>query len=173
MGKWGRPGQGKEIIKELISKNYKLIDNVYYPPNSDKASQFVPIKNKRTKLNKTGWTDDSRNIKNKEKYNDAFIRLIEMELGLDVWPEFHFSIERNYRLDYAIPEFKIAIEVDGGIWMKGNSGHSSGTGIKRDMEKGNLLQLQGWKLLRFEPKDLISLKNLNSIITLMNASKIY
>src|SRR5690606_23296813 len=148
---------------ELIKKNYVLVDNVYYPPSSPKAIHSLSPSNKRSKLNKTGWIDDSRNIKNKEKHKDAFIRFIEMELGLEVWPEFHFSIERNYRLDYAIPKYKIAIEVDGGIWMKGNSGHSSGTGIKRDMEKGNLLQHLGWKLLKFEPNELMTSSTIRSI----------
>ncbi|OYD41163.1 endonuclease domain-containing protein [Sphingobacterium cellulitidis] len=172
MGKWGRPGQGKSIIHEIVKKNYVLIDNVYYPPSSPKIINSVSPKNKRSKIIRTGWTDDSRNIKNKEKHKDAFIRFIEMELGLEVWPEFHFSIERNYRLDYAIPEFKIAIEVDGGIWMKGNSGHSSGKGIKRDMDKGNLLQLYGWKTIRIEPNEIVSDKVLESIKTLMNNSKV-
>lgn len=163
MGKWGRPGQGKSIINEIVKNNYVLIENGYYPPNSPKALNHVSPKKKTSKVLKTGWIDDTRNIRNKEKHKDAFIKYIEMELGLDVWPEFHFSIERNYRLDYAIPEFKIAIEVDGGIWLKGNSGHSSGTGIKRDMEKGNLLQIQGWKLLRYEPNELISTSTIKSI----------
>jgi len=163
MGKWGRPGQGKSIIRELVKKNYILIDNVYYPPGSPKVISSASPKSNRSKVIKTGWIDDSRNIKNKEKHKDAFIRFIEMELGLEVWPEFHFSIERNYRLDYAIPKYKIAIEVDGGIWMKGNSGHSSGNGIKRDMEKGNLLQHLGWKLLRFEPNELMTGSTIRSI----------
>lgn len=29
--------------------------------------------------------------------------LIEKEFGLTVWPEFYFSTERLYRIDYAIP----------------------------------------------------------------------
>ncbi|WP_313515145.1 hypothetical protein [Sphingobacterium sp.] len=172
MGKWGRSGQGKSIVSELVKKNYVLVDNVYYPPNSPKVIHSISPRDKRSKGVRTGWIDDSRNIKNKEKHKDSFIRFIEMELGLEVWPEFHFSVERNYRLDYAIPEYKVAIEVDGGIWMKGNSGHSSGKGIKRDMDKGNLVQLHGWKIIRIEPHELVSDKVLESIKTLLINSKV-
>lgn len=165
MGKWGRPGQGKSIISELVKKNYILIDNVYYPAGSPMVINSASPKSNRSKVFKTGWIDDSRNIKNKEKHKDAFIRFIEMELDLEVWPEFHFSIERNYRLDYAIPEFKIAIEVNGGVWAKGNSGHSSGKGILRDYEKSNLAQSLGWKLIIVTPKEMKNFKILSIIQT--------
>lgn len=165
MGKWGRPGQGKSIIRELVKKNYILIDNVYYPPGSPKVISSVSPKSNRSKIFNTGWIDDTRNIKNKEKHKDAFIRFIEMELGLEVWPEFHFSIERNYRLDYAIPKYKIGIEVNGGVWAKGNSGHSSGKGILRDYEKSNLAQSLGWKLIIVTPKEMKNFKILSIIQT--------
>jgi len=123
----------------------------------------------RAKGLKTAWIDDYRNLRNKETQNDMFIQFIKQELGLEVWPEFYFSTERNFRIDYAIPVavdgkvLKIAIEQEGGIWMKGNSGHSSGKGIARDMEKNNLLQSLGWKLIRRQPSEMISLQVLRII----------
>lgn len=165
MGKWGRPGQGKSIISDLVKKNYVLIDNVYYPPGSSMVINSTSPKSYRSKVVKTGWIDDSRNIKNKEKHKDAFIRFIEMELGLEVWPEFHFSIERNYRLDYAIPKYKIGIEVNGGVWAKGNSGHSSGKGILRDYEKSNLAQSLDWKIITVTPLEMENFKVLSIIQT--------
>jgi very-short-patch-repair endonuclease len=53
---------------------------------------------------------------------------------------------RQYRIDFAWPDWMIALEVEGGIWKVG--GHSSGTGITRDCEKHSLLALAGWRLLR-------------------------
>jgi very-short-patch-repair endonuclease len=53
---------------------------------------------------------------------------------------------RQYRIDFAWPDWRIALEVEGGIWKLG--GHSSGTGITRDCEKHSLLALAGWRLLR-------------------------
>ncbi|MGJ1444279.1 hypothetical protein ACR788_23640, partial [Sphingobacterium siyangense] len=100
--------------------------------------------------------------------------ICKQELGLEVWPEFFFSTERLYRIDYAIPVaidgkiLKIAIEQEGGIWMKGNSGHSSGTGIKRDMDKNNLLQSLGWRLIRRQPSEMISIDTLELIVKVIS-----
>lgn len=101
---------------------------------------------------------------------DMFIMLLEKE-GFDVWPEFYFSKERLYRFDYALPEYKIAIEQEGGIWAKGNSGHSSGTGIMRDMEKSNLAQSMGWNLIRRTPDQMITcdtVEIINKILRRLN-----
>ena len=53
----------------------------------------------------------------------------------------------RYRFDFAIPEYKIAIEVEGGIWN--NGGHVRGSGYLKDCDKYNLATLQGWRILRF------------------------
>jgi len=62
-------------------------------------------------------------------------------------PEAEFSaIEgRRYRWDFAWPNQKVLVEVQGAVWVKG--GHSTGTGITRDAEKNNLAILAGWKPL--------------------------
>ncbi|MHB1023354.1 MAG: endonuclease domain-containing protein [Acidobacteriaceae bacterium] len=60
--------------------------------------------------------------------------------------EFRFS-ERKYRADFAWPENKLLVEVNGGTWVK--SGHSSGKGIARDYEKSNLAQRLGFVMLHF------------------------
>src|SRR6266446_19672 len=39
-------------------------------------------------------------------------------------PEYRFHNSRGWRFDYAWPNHYIACEVEGGIWMKGGSGHS-------------------------------------------------
>lgn len=165
---------GTAFVKNLKSKGWVEVSGLLLPQNklteeqsNALATSSVKNKQSRSKSLKTGWIDDSRNLKNKEKQTDPFILLVKQELGLEVWPEFYFSTERLFRIDYAIPvdqngkELKIAIEQEGGIWMKGNSGHSSGKGIKRDMEKNNLLQSLGWRLIRRQPSEMMSLETLN------------
>ncbi len=167
---------GTALVKNLKSNGWVEVNGLLVQQNklTDEQSNLLKVnsaktKQTRSKALKTGWIDDSRNLKNKEKYKDPFILLVKQELGLEVWPEFFFSTERLYRIDYAIlvnqegKEIKIAIEQEGGIWMKGNSGHSSGTGIKRDMEKNNLLQSLGWRLIRRQPKDLVCLETIKLI----------
>ncbi|MFD1770869.1 hypothetical protein [Sphingobacterium suaedae] len=156
MGKWGRPGQGRAILKDITDRNFVRIGDFYYPPGSAEALSVQPLRKRRSKIIRTGWIDDSRNLKNREKYQDPFITFVKMELKLDVWPEFYFSTERLYRFDYAIPEHKIAIEVNGGVWAKGKSGHSSGTGILRDYDKSNLAQSLGWRVIILVPKNLMT-----------------
>lgn len=61
--------------------------------------------------------------------------------------EFRFHAVRKFRLDFAWPERMLAVEIEGGLYRGG--GHTSVAGLKRDIEKGNLLTLGGWRLLRF------------------------
>ncbi len=154
MGKWGRPGQWKSIVKDISERGFVRVGDVYFPPESNEALSSLPKKKSRSKIVRTGWIDDTRNIRNKEKYNDPFINLVKTELSIELWPEFFFSVDRLYRFDYAIPELKIGIEVNGGVWAKGNSGHSSGKGIMRDYDKSNLAQSLGWKVLTVVPAQI-------------------
>ena len=50
-----------------------------------------------------------------------------------------------YRDDFAWPTACVAVEINGGIWKAG--GHSTGSGITRDITKTILAQLSGWVLL--------------------------
>ena len=59
--------------------------------------------------------------------------------------EFKAVPGRRFRFDFAWPEFQLLLEVQGGTWGKG--AHSSGVGIARDCEKGNLATLAGWRTL--------------------------
>lgn len=60
--------------------------------------------------------------------------------------EHRFHSVRRFRFDFAYPEKKIAIEVEGGTW--GKSRHTSGIGYKNDCEKYNLAAIDGWYVLR-------------------------
>lgn len=167
MGKWGKSGQGKAIVKDISERGFVRVGDVYFPPGSKEALSLLPKKKTRSKIIRTGWIDDTRNIRNKEKYNDPFINLIKAELSIELWPEFFFSVERLYRFDYAIPELKIGVEVNGGVWAKGNSGHSSGKGIMRDYEKSNLAQSLGWKVLTVVPSQIKNYEALGLLINLI------
>lgn len=64
--------------------------------------------------------------------------------------EYRFLKDRRFRFDFAWPSLMLAVEVQGGIWVKG--GHSTGTGITRDAKKANLARMHGWTLLIFTPE---------------------
>ncbi|QQT60984.1 hypothetical protein I6I97_17435 [Sphingobacterium multivorum] len=154
-------------MKDISERGFVRVGDVYFPPGSKEALSSFLKKKTRSKIIRTGWIDDTRNIRNKEKYNDPFINLIKTELSIELWPEFFFSVERLYRFDYAIPELKIGIEVNGGVWAKGNSGHSSGKGIMRDYEKSNLAQSLGWKVLTVVPSQIKNYEALGLLINLI------
>lgn len=66
--------------------------------------------------------------------------------------EFRFHLTRRWRFDYAWPDRKIAVEIDGGIWSRGR--HTRGFGYLGDMEKQNHAGLSGWRIFKFTPQQL-------------------
>jgi very-short-patch-repair endonuclease len=58
-----------------------------------------------------------------------------------------FAKPRRWRIDFAWPERRLAIEIDGATWSGGR--HNRGSGLERDYEKLNALALLGWTVLRF------------------------
>lgn len=61
--------------------------------------------------------------------------------------EYRFNPDRKWRVDFCLPDRKIAIEIEGGTWSGGR--HGTGSGMEKDMEKYNSLALAGYRLLRF------------------------
>jgi hypothetical protein len=66
--------------------------------------------------------------------------------------EFKFHPTRLWRFDYAWPDRKLALEVDGGIWTGGR--HVSAQGFHKDMEKKNAAAILGWRILYITPKSV-------------------
>lgn len=62
--------------------------------------------------------------------------------------EVRFREGRQWRLDVAWPEAKVALEINGGIWTGGR--HTRGTVLK-DYEKLNAAQRDGWVVLQCAP----------------------
>lgn len=69
--------------------------------------------------------------------------------------ELKFHPTRRWRFDYAWPEHRIALEVEGGIWAGGR--HTSAKGFLADMEKYNTAAAMGWRVLRITPKSLCTI----------------
>lgn len=54
---------------------------------------------------------------------------------------------RNWRFDFAWPDRRVAVEVEGGVWSNGR--HTRGQGFISDTEKYNAAVMQGWRVLRY------------------------
>jgi very-short-patch-repair endonuclease len=67
--------------------------------------------------------------------------------------EYQFHAIRKWRFDFAWPDIRLAVEIEGGIWTGGR--HTRGKGFVGDCEKYNEASLMGWTVLRF-PVDQIA-----------------
>jgi hypothetical protein len=66
--------------------------------------------------------------------------------------EHRFHSVRRWRFDYAWPEQRVALEVEGGVWTGGR--HTRGAGFVGDMEKYNAAVVAGWRVVRVVPGKL-------------------
>ena len=65
-------------------------------------------------------------------------------------PEYRFHPVRKWRFDLAFVPDRIAIEIDGGVFVQGR--HSRGAGVESDCEKYAEAMLLGWRVLRVTPR---------------------
>ena len=75
--------------------------------------------------------------------------------------EHKFHPERKWRFDYAYPDKKVAIEIDGGTWN--NGAHVRPIHYQSDCEKFNEAAILGWRVLKFIPQELNSMKTVDKI----------
>jgi very-short-patch-repair endonuclease len=66
--------------------------------------------------------------------------------------EFRFDPVRRWRFDFAWPEKRVAVEIDGGQWLPNGGRHSRDS----DRAKLNRAAVMGWRVLRFSPQELNS-----------------
>lgn len=86
---------------------------------------------------------------NKEPKQDCYTRIVSRVVSAECVKEYAFHPTRRWRFDYAIPQYKIAIEVEGGVWISGR--HINPKGFLGDMEKYNEATRLGWRLIRCTP----------------------
>ncbi len=92
----------------------------------------------------------------------SFVAILKAEGIPAPETEYRFHPKRLWRLDYAWPAQKLALEIEGGIYGHGRqclmcgrrkvAGHTSIQRLETDMEKYNAVNLDGWTLLRFTPE---------------------
>lgn len=87
------------------------------------------------------------------KYNPKIVLAYFKEVGLPKPEvEYVFLPNRKFRFDFAWPQQKVALEVEGGVFIRG--AHGSVSGILRDLQKYNLAACAGWRVLRTLPENL-------------------
>jgi len=81
-----------------------------------------------------------------ELEEEYYARLKQLKIPM---PErqYRFYDDRKWPFDFAWPDKKVAVEIDGGIWSGGR--HTRGRGFIGDCDKINRAQILGWVVLRF------------------------
>ena len=86
-------------------------------------------------------------------------------VGVEYEREFKAIPGRRYPWDFRIDN--LLIEIQGGTWSRGKSGHTSGAGVRRDCEKLNLATLHGWRVLAFTSDMVHDLTALNTVLQII------
>lgn len=84
-------------------------------------------------------------------HKDALALWLQNEYGDAVVPEFRFHPTRKWRFDFALPDYKVAIEFDGVV---SHSAHTSITNVLNDSSKFNEAALLGWIVIRTNTPNL-------------------
>jgi len=67
--------------------------------------------------------------------------------GITFQREYRFHPTRRWRFDFVIPEYRLAIEVDGSVYSRGR--HTRGKGWEEDAIKLSEAAILGWYVMRF------------------------
>lgn len=73
------------------------------------------------------------------------LRAARLAVGLEL--EYRFHPTRRWRFDFAWPDYKLAVEIDGGTWSSGR--HTRGVGYEADCEKQAEAAIAGWRVIHF------------------------
>jgi very-short-patch-repair endonuclease len=66
--------------------------------------------------------------------------------------EHRFHPVRRWRFDWAWPAERLAIEVEGGVFLPGGGRHTRGAGFTADCEKYAEAAILGWRVIRVLPR---------------------
>lgn len=103
---------------------------------------------------------------------DITVYALSQENGLPCpQPEFRFDAKRRWRFDYAWEDEKVALEIVGGVWIRGH--HSRGKDQIADMEKFNEAQILGWLVLQATPQQVNSGEAFAVVKRALDSRKVY
>jgi very-short-patch-repair endonuclease len=83
----------------------------------------------------------------RKRLEDLFAAQLHALKRLAPQREYRFHPTRKWRFDFAWPQQMVAVEVDGGEWMRGH--HWRPKGVASDREKDIAADRLGWTVLHF------------------------
>jgi very-short-patch-repair endonuclease len=97
-----------------------------------------------------------RNRSSHINWSHVLLDLIRLAKLPEPQQEYTFHAHRQWRFDFCWKQPLVACEIEGGIWMKTETGYSKGHAhperFEKDCEKYNEAALYGWTVIRVTPK---------------------
>lgn len=90
-----------------------------------------------------------------------FLRLLAARRLPEPVPEHRFAAPRKWRIDWAWPDQKVALEIQGGIFSRGR--HVRGGAMLKEWEKLNCGAGLGWRFLFCQPTELCHIRTIDEI----------
>ena len=87
-------------------------------------------------------------------------------LGIAHVREHLFALPRRFKFDFALMDYRIACEVEGGGWSGGR--HNSGVGFARDLRKYEIALREGWTVYRCDPAMVANQQAIDTIRILIS-----
>lgn len=87
---------------------------------------------------------------------DTLIWQLKMALHRTAEREWRFHKSRRWRFDVALPDVKLAIEINGGAFLKDGGRHTRGPGYRADCEKLAHAAILGWRVIPCLPEQVKS-----------------
>lgn len=116
-------------------------------------------------------------VPRKQTQLEMWAAVLMRELGLpEPFTEYRFWPGRLHRFDFAWPQVKVAVELEGGTFSRGRSRHTTGIGHHNDCTKYNQALMFGWRVLKLTAKHLEDIEYLRQVFgwirdELMNSKK--
>lgn len=76
---------------------------------------------------------------------------------------------RMFKADFAWPEYRLLVEVQGGVWRRGGGAHSHPVNIERDIERQQCATLLGWFVFPVTTDDVKSGKAIDQVVRALAA----
>lgn len=106
----------------------------------------------------------------KKTLEQKFLRKWSGHYG-DRLPQIHYRFNKprsRHEFDFAWPDYKVAVEIEGGIFTKGR--HTRGVGYSNDCLKYNMALALGWRVFRLTTLHLDEATHYKQIYDAMEAS---
>ena len=85
---------------------------------------------------------------------ESFLAVLRLYRLPEPEREVLYAPPRKVRCDFLFRQAGLIVEMEGGVWSRGKTGHNSPSGIENDCERSRLASLHGLKVFRVTRKAL-------------------